>query len=277
MDKLILFLACMMACGTCFAENNEAQKNDNAQKSKTLVLYYSQTGVTKTVAEELQKKLGADIESIKAVKPYDGDFNATIARCQQEMKNNELPEIQPVKHNLNDYDTIFLGFSVWFGTYARPIITLVKDNKFEGKKIIPFCTFGSGGLVECTEQLKKDLPNATILNGYGVREARIARTAEELDRFLKENKFIEGTVEALEPYSEQKPVTEEEVKTFKAACDGYQFPLGTPITVGSRKTANGVDYLYTVNGKTPNGKDVKSTIYVTVENGKTPEFTLVVR
>ncbi len=272
MEKLILFLACMMACGTCFAEEtNEVKKNN------TLVLYYSQTGVTKTVAEELQKRLGADIEAIEAVKAYDGNFDATVARCLDEMKNNELPEIKPLKSDLSKYDTIFLGFSVWFGTYARPVITLVKDNKFEGKKIIPFCTFGSGGLVECTEQLKKDLPNATILNGYGVREARIARVAEELDRFLKENKFIEGTVETLEPYSEQKPVTEEEVKTFKAACDSYKFPLGTPLTVGSRKTANGIDYLYTVNGKTPDGKDTKSTIYITAEDGKTPEFTLVVR
>lgn len=271
MTKIILLLSLIMLCNNCFAENAEAKKNN------TLILYYSQTGVTRKVAEHLQKQLGADIEAIEAEKAYNGDFNATIARCQEEMKNNELPKIKSLKSDLSKYDTIFLGFSVWFGTYARPVITLVKENKFEGKKIIPFCTFGSGGLVECTEQLKKDLPNATILNGYGVREARIARVAEELDRFLKENKFIEGTVETLEPYSEQKPVTEEEVKTFKAACDGYQFPLGTPITVGSRKTAKGIDYLYTVNGKTPDGKDVKSTIYVTVENGKTPEFTLVVR
>ena len=62
---------------------------------KTLVLYYSQTGTTQTVAEELQKQLGADIERIEATIPYDSDFQATIERSGKERENGETPEINP--------------------------------------------------------------------------------------------------------------------------------------------------------------------------------------
>ena len=248
-------------------------------KQKTLVLYYSQTGTTQTVAEELQKQLGADIERIEAVVPYDGDFQATIQRGGDELRSGEVPELKPIQANLADYDVIFIGYPIWFGTYARPIATLVKENDFAGKTIVPFCTFGSGGLSTSTEDLKKALPDADIRPGYGVRSARVAAAAKELDRFLKENGFKEGDVAPLPDYSEQQPVTEEDSLIFDAACSGYQFPLGTPQTVGKRQTEESTDYMFTVKSRGFNGEEGTSTIYVTVGNeaGAKPEFTEVVR
>ena len=276
--KCILFLMLLaMAVSNCFA--NECNEPDCCEPKETniLVLYYSQTGVTKKVAEELQKQLGADIEAIQATKPYDGDFGATIARCQEEMKKGELPHFRPLKSNLKKYNIIFLGYPVWFGTYARPVITLVNTFKFAGKQIVPFCTFGSGGLVESTEHLKKALSMAKIQDGFGIREARISRAKEEVERFLKLNGYVAGEVEIFPDYSEQKPVNKEEVEIFNKACSDYKFPLGTPITVGCRKTNCGIDYLYHVKAKGMDGKEIESKIYITVENNKKPEFTLVVR
>ena len=164
---------------------------------KVLVLYYSQTGTTQIVAEELQKQLGADIERIEAANPYDGDFGATIERSSKERESGEVPEIKPVQANLADYDVIFLGYPIWFGTYAMPIATLVKEKDFAGKTIVPFCTFGSGGLGSSTEALKEALPEANILQSYGVRTARVEAAPKELDRFLIENGFKEGNVAPL--------------------------------------------------------------------------------
>lgn len=250
-----------------------------AQKPKTLVLYYSQTGTTQTVAQELQIQLGADIECIEAVNPYSGDFQETIQRCGREMKSGETPEIKPLKVDINDYDVIFLGYPIWFGTYAMPIATLVKTYDFAGKTIVPFCTFGSGGLNTSAEALQKALPLAKVQNGYGVRTARVAAAEKELDRFLKENGYKEGSVSKLPDYSEQQPVTEEEIEIFNAACSDYQFPLGTPLTAGKRQTDDGTDYKYTVKTIGMNGEEGTSTIYVTVgkEEGAKPEFTQVVR
>lgn len=248
-------------------------------KQKALVLYYSQTGTTQTLAEELQKQLGADIERIEAVVPYDGDFQATIQRSGEEMKSGEVPELKPLQVNLADYDVIFIGYPIWFGTYAMPIATLVKENDFAGKTIVPFCTFGSGGLGSSTEALKKALPKANILQGYGVRQARIKAAPKELERFLIENGFKEGTVAPLPDYSEQVLVTEEDSLIFDAACLGYQFPLGTPQTVGKRQTEESTDYKFTVKSIGFDGQEGTSTVYVTVgnEEGAKPEFTEVVR
>ena len=262
---LSMAMAAMMLCG--------------CTKQKTLVLYYSQTGSTQAVAEELQKQLGADIERIEVVNPYDGDFQATIQRCGEEMKSGETPELKPIQAKLADYDVIFIGYPVWFGTYAMPIASLVKEYDFAGKTIVPFCTFGSGGLNTSTEALRKALPKADIHPGYGVRSARVAAAAKELDRFLIENGFKAGTTTPLPDFSEQEPVTAEDSTLFEAACSNYQFPLGTPLTVGKRQTEESTDYKFTVKSTGMDGGESTTTIYVTVgnEEGATPEFTEVVR
>lgn len=268
MHILIAFILMFLFATDCSAKSC----SDNI-----LVLYYSQTGVTKIVAEEIQKRLGADIEAIEVTHPYDGTFDETVARCLKEMEINALPHIRPFKSDLKKYNVIFLGYPIWFGTYARPVITLVNLFNLAGKKIIPFCTFGSGGLIESTDHLRKALPMAHIQNGYGIREARISKVSEEVDRFLKLNGYIEGEVEVFPEYSKQQEVSAKDIEIFNAACSSYKFPLGTPVSVGSRKTALGVDYLFCVNGKNPKGEDVKSIVYITVENDKAPVFTLVVR
>ena len=195
------------------------------------------------------------------------------------MQSGETPELKPLKSKMADYDVIFIGYPIWFGTYANPIITLVKEQDFAGKTVVPFCTFGSGGLNTSSDALKKALPKANIVQGYGVRTARVAAAAKELDRFLKANGYKKGAVAKLPEYSEQVPVTAEDKAIFDAACSSYQFPLGTPSTVGKRQTPESTDYKFTVNSSSPNGTASTSIIYVTVgkEQGAKPEFTEVVR
>ena len=246
---------------------------------KVLVLYYSETGTTKTVAQELQKQLGADIEAVETVTPYSGNFQETMQRGQREMQSGQMPALKPLAKKIADYDIIFLGYPIWFGTYANPIATLVKEQDFAGKTVVPFCTFGSGGLNTSSDALAKALPKAKIVAGYGLRTARIAVAAKELDRFLKENGYKKGEVEKLPDYSAQQPVTEAEKAIFDAACSNYQFPLGTPSSVGKRQTSDSTDYKFTVKGRGMDGKEATSIIYVTVSNeaGAKPEFTQVVR
>ena len=190
-----------------------------------------------------------------------------------------MPALKPLKKQIADYDIIFLGYPIWFGTYANPIITLVKEQDFAGKTVVPFCTFGSGGLNTSTDALKTALPKATIAKGYGLRTARVASAPKEINRFLIENGYKEGNVKALPDYSEQQPVTEAEKQIFDAACSSYQFPLGTPLTVGKRETEESTDYKFTVKSRGMNGAEGTSIIYVTVGNGDStkPEFTEVVR
>ena len=275
MKKFLLMATALMMAASC------------CQKApKVLVLYYSQTGVTKTVAEELQTRLGADIEAVQAVVPYDGDFMATIERSRQEMESGAFPDIEPLKVDVRDYDVIFLGFPVWFGTYATPIATLLNTTDFSGKKIVPFCTFGSGGLESSVKALTERLADSEILPGYGVRAARIEAVPAELDRFLKEGGYVEGECEPLPEFPEQKPVTEEEAAIFNAAVGDYPMMHAQAETVASREVPGGVEYCFTARDlpregglKGPGGAmpERTMTVYVLVEQEKAPVFTRVNR
>ena len=81
-----------------------------------LVLYYSQTGSTKVVAQEIQKALGADIEAIELQKPYTGTYAETLERVKQERESGNLPQLKPLKADLSKYEVIYLGYPIWFGT-----------------------------------------------------------------------------------------------------------------------------------------------------------------
>lgn len=274
--KIVLALAAVAVMAACGAKKQSNTQQEESSATKYLVLYYSQTGTTKAVAEELQKQLGADIDSIVPEEPYAGSYDQTIERGRQERESGATPALKPLNVNPDDYDVIFIGYPVWFGTYALPVASLVKDYDFAGKTVVPFCTFGSGGLEASAADLKNALPEAEVADGYGVRTARMAAVSKEVNRFLVENGYIEGEVEALPDYSEQQPVTDEEKAIFEAACGDYRFPLGTPLTVGKRSTADGTDYLYTVKNA---NREETAAIYVTVGNGADakPEFTRIVR
>lgn len=249
----------------------------NSSADSILVLYYSQNGTTKAVAEEFQKLLGCDIAAIEAVQPYDGDYPATISRWQQELADSVRPELKPLDVNIDDYTTVFLGFPIWGGTYALPMATFLDGNSLEGKRIVTFATFGSGGIENATAAIAGSHPGAEVIEGYGVRNARIGKAPEEIARFLIGKGFIEGEIENYPDYSAPEAVTDADKEIFDNACGSYQFPLGTPVKVGSRATSAGTDYRFEVSVPAPDGKLSDGIIYVTVPTGATPEFTRVVR
>lgn len=277
-NVLFTFLLAIVLWGMCSCgKGKKEEAKTDAVNPNTLVLYYSQTGATKAVAEQLQALLGADIEALEVSQPYDGTYEETIRRCIAEREELVVPKVEPLKSDISRYDTIFVGYPIWFGTYARPIIGLLEECDFAGKTVVPFCTFGSGGLEASSADLKAALPKATIAEGYGVRNARLASMPEEVRIFLVDNGYIDGETEKLPEYSEQKPVADSDVDVFNKACGDYQFPLGTPVTVGKRPTPHGTDYKFSVRSKDAQGADVDATIYVTVAPDSTAEFTKVVR
>lgn len=254
----------------------------NESKSKCLVLYYSQTSNTKMVAEEIANKLGADIEEIVAENPYDGDFNATIERCLKERENGVIPEIKRVKSKIEKYDVIFLGYPIWFGTYAPPVAKFLQDVDLSGKKIVPFCTFGSGGLESSLKDLRKAQPNAKLMNAYGVRAARMDAMPAEVNQFLAENNYIRGEYVILEDFGDLHEVTEEESSIFNKAVADYPMIHAKALMAAMRRIPGGVEYLYLAEdlpreakGDMPPAGQMK--VYVQMMNGKSPVFTRVVR
>ena len=281
MKKSRLFPILMAAIATLFS------CAPKAEQPRILVLYYSQTGITEQVAQEIVNLTGADIEPVKAIPPYDGDYAQTIERSGREREEGILPDIEPLTSDIASYDIVFLGFPVWFGTYAPPIAKLLENPApFAGVKVVPFCTFGSGGLESSTKNLKECLGESEILEGYGVRAARIGEMPAEIARFLTEGKFIEGEVAPLEPFSEVRDVTPGEAAIFDEAVKDYRMISARAKTACSRQLpdGNGVEYLFTAEnlpreGMPPRGvpNNMEMKVYVLVKEGEAPVFTRVVR
>ena len=287
MKLIVLAAVALMAVVSC-TPKKVAQETS---KAKVLVLYYSLTSNTKTVAQEIATRLDADIEEITLVEPYDTAFQATIDRCKADREKGILPEINPLKSNVADYDWIFLGYPIWFGTYAPPIASLLEKVDLSDKQVVPFCTFGSGGLESSVKDLVEAEPNAMILPGYGVRAARMDAMPKELEQFLKLNKnlinvFLGGSdyesVFVPADFPEQHPVSADEAAIFDTAVNGYPMLNAKAKTVASRTVLDGTEYLFTAmdmprenKPDMPPASEIK--VYVLVEKDKAPVFTKVVR
>ena len=239
MRKLLLALVAVVLTVVSCGPKKEAQK-------KVLVLYYTQTSNTKTVAQEIATRMGADIEEIVPVMPYDGDFKSTIDRCMEEREEGIVPEIKPITADISQYDLIFIGYPVWFGTFAPPVGAFLDQVDLSGKKVVPFCTFGSGGLESSAAYLAQAQPKAKILDGYGVRAARMDAMPKEVDQFLKASGFLKGKVVKLDDFSASHRVNNDEAAIYDAAIGDYPMMQNTrPLFVASRSIPDGTEYLFT--------------------------------
>lgn len=158
--------------------------------SRTLVAYFSATGTTAKVAERLAEAIGADIFAIEPEIPYtDADLNwrDKQSRSSKEMSDKAFrPVVAQKRDNIGDYDTIYVGFPIWW--YVAPTIvnTFLEGHDLAGKTIIPFATSGGSGMGRTNEELKPSCPHSTLLDGrvFKVTAARaeLAAWAESLTR-----------------------------------------------------------------------------------------------
>lgn len=143
---------CMSACSQAEPESDHSQQsvNENNQTSQVLVAYFSATGTTKGVAEKIAQGLNADLFEIVPAQPYtdeDLDYGNDQSRTSIEMNDpSARPEIADLIENIDQYDTIYLGYPIWWGQAPKIMDIFVESYDLVGKTIIPFCTSGSSGI-----------------------------------------------------------------------------------------------------------------------------------
>lgn len=137
---------------------------------KALVLYFSVYGTAEKTAKEIAKQTGADIQEIVPVEPYDSNrdhYNALARRAKKEHDDDVRPAIRnPI--NIDEYDTIFIGYPMWWYTFPMIIYTLFDQLDFSGKTIVPFNTHmgsGDGGTYKTIRELE---PEARVLEGLPI-------------------------------------------------------------------------------------------------------------
>ncbi len=157
--------------------------------SRKLVAYFSASGVTAKVAEKLSEAIGADLYAIEPEVPYtkaDLDWMDKKSRSTIEMNNPaSRPAIAGKRDNMNDYDTVFVGFPIWWYVAPTIINTFLETYDLTGKTIIPFATSGGSDMGKTNEKLLPSCKGAKLLNGKvfkaSVSGADLAKWAEGLE------------------------------------------------------------------------------------------------
>lgn len=157
---------------------------------KTLVVYYSATGNTEAVASYIADATNGDLFEITPVEPYsDGDLNWTDenSRVSQEYADESLRDVElttATVDNWEEYDTVFIGYPIWWGIAAWPVDGFVSANDFSGKTVIPFATSSSSGMGDSGELLEELAGTGEWLDGQrfrsGASEADVAEWVNEL-------------------------------------------------------------------------------------------------
>lgn len=150
-------------------------KEEKFEMSRKLVAYFSASGVTAKLAEQLSEAIGADLHEIRAKEQYsqaDLDWRNDKSRSSIEMKNKTFrPEIVDDKISISEYDTVFVGFPIWWYVAPTIINTFLESHDFSGKTVVVFATSGSSDFGNTINELKICLPDSTkliegkVLNG----------------------------------------------------------------------------------------------------------------
>ena len=153
--------------------------------NRKLVAYFSASGVTAKVAEKLSDTIGADLFAIEPTVPYtkaDLDWMDKNSRSTLEMNDpKSRPEIASVRDNMEEYDTVFVGFPIWWYVAPTIINTFLESYDMTGKTIIPFATSGGSGMGKTNEMLMVSCKGARLLDGK-VLKTNVG--AKELDEWV---------------------------------------------------------------------------------------------
>ena len=149
---------------------------------KTLITYFSAEGTTARVAKELAEAIGADIFEIKPEKPYtaaDIRWTNPLARCNREkFGNKDVPVVGSVE-SFADYDTVLIGFPIWYGAAPNVVNTFCKGYDWSGKRVFAFATSGGSGIGKTAEKLKP------YVSGVASVDAKLVRSAAEVKSWLE--------------------------------------------------------------------------------------------
>ena len=143
--------------------------------SRKLVAYFSASGVTAKVAENLSEAIGADLYEIAPAVPYtkaDLDWTDKNSRSTIEMNDPaSRPVIVGKRDNMGDYDTVFVGFPIWWYVAPTIINTFLESYDLTGKTIIPFATSGGSGMGKTNEKLQPSCPNSKLIEGKAFKKS----------------------------------------------------------------------------------------------------------
>lgn len=193
---IVLLLMGLIVSISCSGNTSKKEENNMEKKGKVLIVFFSHAGEnygvgnikvgnTKLVADEIQKVTGGDEFEIVADKNYDMPYDALTKLAKEESEKGEKPSFKGEIKNIDDYDTVFIGGPIWWGTYPRVMFTFFDKYDLNGKTIIPFTTHEGSGLGSIVEDLKTIYPKATFKEAFSIYGHETRKDLSKVYKWLK--------------------------------------------------------------------------------------------
>ena len=191
-------LALLMAasCNRQTEQTTNTITHSNNNTMNKIVIFFShagdnysvgniEVGNTKIVADYISELTGADQYEI-VIHKYDGmAYMPLIDLAKKEAEAGELPPYEGEAPDLSQYDTVFIGGPVWWGTYPQVMFTLFKDINLDGKTVIPFTTHEGSGLANCVGDVKKAFPRAKVTKGFDIYGHEVRGGKAKVEKWIK--------------------------------------------------------------------------------------------
>lgn len=173
-------------------DGKEGSASTNLDSDKVLVVYFSHGGNTQKLAKEISDQVGGDFRRIEPVNAYpEGD--ELYDYTEQEQADDARPEIQDLNIDMSKYDTVFIGYPIWWYTYPQVILTFFDNYDLTGKTIVPFVTHGGSGMSGTEDDMRDYLSDkdVTVLDGLAVSRNDIEEDqSQTVTNWLEELGFI---------------------------------------------------------------------------------------
>ena len=183
----------ILTAAACMGQNKQ---NTKSNMNKSIVIFFShagdnysvgniKVGNTKIVADYISEIIGADQFEIVTHK-YDGmAYTPLINLAKEEANRGELPPYEGSAPDLSQYDTVFIGGPIWWGTYPQVMFTLFRDINLDGKTVIPFTTHEGSGLANTVQDVKKAFPKANVKPGFAIYGHEVRTGRAKVEKWLK--------------------------------------------------------------------------------------------
>jgi len=153
--------------------------------SKILIAYYSWSGNTQEVANYIQRVMGGDLFSIEPVEKYPRDYQDCLKVSKVQIKDGFKPPLTNEVDDIGQCDVIFVGSPNWYSTIAPPVATFLTKYNLNEKTVVPFITHAGGGVSDCITDIKKMIPDATVLEGFVISGSRVGSAEEKIRTWLR--------------------------------------------------------------------------------------------
>lgn len=184
MKKMLTTLALALAIALCAANCLAAPAEGAGDAHNVLIAYFSWSGNTERLAQQIQAEIGGDLFRIEPATPYTDDYDALLDVAQREQAEGARPALAAQVEDWARYDTVFVGYPNWWSDAPMAVYSFLEAYDFSGKALIPFNTGASGGFGRSLSGIEACAAGATILEGLALTEGELADAQSAVAEWL---------------------------------------------------------------------------------------------